>query len=178
LLLLCRHVDDLGLLVAFGGYNGKYHNTVSVYKLPLQEDSSEFTEAAGAPAAAAAGAPTATPQAAAAGAAAKPSTPKAAAGAAVAGGSPKVNGSPAQQQPAASGLSKSSSAQVRVVVGWAAQGFRHTATHCRPQRPVLTCEYVPVIRNSCKWMSLHAQALAAHDSQACHVGVAASAILV
>ncbi|KAI8475739.1 MAG: hypothetical protein J3K34DRAFT_480381 [Monoraphidium minutum] len=28
------HCPELGLLVAFGGYNGKYHNSVSVYKLP------------------------------------------------------------------------------------------------------------------------------------------------
>jgi hypothetical protein len=30
----CRHTPELNLLVAFGGYNGKYHNAVSVYKLP------------------------------------------------------------------------------------------------------------------------------------------------
>ncbi|WIA35517.1 hypothetical protein OEZ86_003944 [Tetradesmus obliquus] len=28
------HTPELNLLVAFGGYNGKYHNAVSVYKLP------------------------------------------------------------------------------------------------------------------------------------------------
>jgi hypothetical protein len=147
-----RHVDDLGLLVAFGGYNGKYHNTVSVYKLPLQEDSSELTEeATGAPAAAAAGAPASAPQAAAAaaGAAAKPSTPKAAA-AAVTGGSPKVNGSPAlQQQPAAaaaSGLSKSSSAQVRLLMAGRPGAQGSTAT-CN--RLLTTCFLCQESRDEC-----------------------------
>lgn len=36
--LFCRHAQELNLLVAFGGYNGKYHNTVSVYKLAGQEE--------------------------------------------------------------------------------------------------------------------------------------------
>lgn len=30
------HAPELNLLVAFGGYNGKYHNSVSVYKLPSE----------------------------------------------------------------------------------------------------------------------------------------------
>lgn len=29
-----RHSPEYNMLVAFGGYNGKYHNAVSVYKLP------------------------------------------------------------------------------------------------------------------------------------------------
>ncbi|KIZ06352.1 hypothetical protein MNEG_1616 [Monoraphidium neglectum] len=32
------HCPELGLLVAFGGYNGKYHNAVSVFKLPAADD--------------------------------------------------------------------------------------------------------------------------------------------
>jgi hypothetical protein len=31
-----RHSPEYNMLVAFGGYNGKYHNAVSVYKLPSQ----------------------------------------------------------------------------------------------------------------------------------------------
>lgn len=31
---VCRHSPEYNMLVAFGGYNGKYHNAVSVYKLP------------------------------------------------------------------------------------------------------------------------------------------------
>ena len=44
-------MPHLQLLVAFGGYNGKYHNTVSVYKLPT----SEYQEPEAKAAAAAAG---------------------------------------------------------------------------------------------------------------------------
>jgi len=36
LFMLYRHCPEYNMLVAFGGYNGKYHNAVSVYKLPNQ----------------------------------------------------------------------------------------------------------------------------------------------
>jgi len=45
------HVPHLQLLVAFGGYNGKYHNTVSVYKLPTSEYQDPAVTAAAAAAA-------------------------------------------------------------------------------------------------------------------------------
>lgn len=36
LCMLYRHCPEYNMLVAYGGYNGKYHNAVSVYKLPNQ----------------------------------------------------------------------------------------------------------------------------------------------
>lgn len=41
-----RYTPEHNLLVAFGGYNGRYHNAVSVYKLPGAEDDAAAGDAA------------------------------------------------------------------------------------------------------------------------------------